>query len=92
MLKLNPLLSQCIMYESIYELFNDEYANKNTKFLYIKIRESIISILDYWIEKGFIENYNIESKGRVRFYKINIFFSDNKIIPENIIGCDTSNI
>ena len=92
MLKLNPLLPQCIMYESIYELFNDEYANKNTKFLYIKIRESIISILDYWIEKGFIENYNIESKGRVRFYKINIFFSNNKIIPENIIECDTSNL
>ena len=67
-------------------------TNKNTKFLYIKIRESIVTILDYWIEKGFIENYNIESKGRVRFYKINIFFSDNKIIPDDIADYDTSNI
>lgn len=84
-LKLNPNLPQCILYESIYSLFDEEYANKNTKFLYIKIRESIINILNYWIEKGFIYNYDIESKGRVRFYKINIYFSNNKLpITEEI--------
>ncbi len=89
MLKLNPFLPQCIMYESIYGLFDEEYANKNTKFLYMKIRESIINILDYWVEKGFIHSYNIESKGRIRFYKINIFFLDNTLIPENFIENNT---
>lgn len=75
MLKLNKSLPQSILYESIYNLFaNEDLTERGRKGLHSRIRQAVTDILDYWVCKEFIHHYEIESKNRARFYKINIFF------------------
>lgn len=74
-LKLNKNLPQCIMYDAIYDLF-DEFKNndlplKTKESMRSRIRKAITDILNFWVEEKFIEGYEIERKDK-SYYKINI--------------------
>lgn len=74
MLKLNKKLPQCIMFKSIYSLFDDDVVNMSDraiKDLYVRARKAVLSILEFWKKEGFIKNYSLTTKGR-SYYKIDI--------------------
>ena len=74
-LKLNKNLPQCIMYDAIYDLFdefkNNELPLKTKESMRSRIRKAITDILNFWVQEKFIENYEIERKDKA-YYKINI--------------------
>ena len=78
MLKLNKSLPQCILYSSIYNLF-DEFKDENLSLktkesMRSRIRKAVTDILNFWVQEKFIENYEIERKNK-SYYKINIICS-----------------
>lgn len=64
----------CLRTISYDEIYRTLHVSKENRVQLTRIREYVKDILDFWIEKGYISNYEIIMQGR-SFKEITIFFN-----------------
>lgn len=60
----SPRVSNIILYETIYKAMGAENASRQKKS---NIRENVHVILRYWIEQNYIESYEENNKGKMKY-------------------------